>query len=182
MSTRSITVTVVAAAVLAVGGGTALAMGAGADRSSSTMTLASSRSQPTGSPTAPATPPAGTTIDRGTAERTAIQVAGGGVVTKSELDDRDDDGDPREWEVDVRNGSGLHEIEMNAVTGEVTEHDQDGLRDDDGRDDRDDDRGGDDRGDDKGGNRIGDDRGAQAQGDDDRFDDNGGDRDDRGDD
>lgn len=169
MSTRSITVTVVAAAVLAIGGGTALAMGAGADRPTGTMTLASSQQPPSGSPTAPADPPAGTTIDRGTAERTAVQVAGGGVVTKSELDDRNDDGDPREWEIDVRNGAVLHEVEIDAATGEVTERDQD--RDDDRRGGDDDDR--DDRDDD--------DRGALHQGDD-RSDDNGDDRDDRGDD
>src|SRR5262249_41012387 len=132
-----------------------------ADQPTGTMTLASGGQQPTasGSPTAPAAPPAGTTIDRGTAERTAVQVAGGGVVTKSELDDRDDDGDPREGEIDVRNGNVLHEIEMNAATGEVTEHDQG-------------------RGDDRGG----DDRGAHHQGGDDRFDDHGGDRDGRSDD
>lgn len=170
MSTRSITVTAVAAAALAIGGGTALAMGAGAERPTGAVTLASSQQQPTGSPTAPAGPASGPTIDRGTAEKTAIQVAGGGVVTKSELDDRDDDGDPREWEVDVRNGNALHEIEMDAVTGEVTEHDKDGVRDDDR-----DDRGGDDDADDR------DDRGGHHDdGNDDGDDDRGGDRDDDG--
>lgn len=181
VSTRSLTVTAVAAAVLAIGGGTALAMGAGADQPTGTMTLASGQQQPTASPSpaAPAAPPAGTTIDRGTAERTALQVAGGGVVTKSELDDRDDDGDPREWEIDVRNGATLHEIEMNAATGEVTSLDHE--RGDDRRGVRVDDR--DDRGgDDNGGTRVGDDRGVHHQGDDDRFDDHGGDRGHRGDD
>ncbi len=158
MSTRSITVTAVAAAVLAIGGGTALAMGAGAERPAAAVTPASSQQQLP--PPVPAAP--GPAVDRGTAEQTARQVAGGGVVTKTELDDRDDDGDPREWEVDVRNGNVLHEIEMNAVTGEVTEHDQHGLRDDDGRDDR--------------AHGRADDRGAHH--DDDRNDDHGGDRDD----
>lgn len=137
MRTRSITVTAVAAAVLAISGGTALAMGAAAERPAGAVSLASSPPSP---PYGQQPVPAGPVVDRAAAERTALQAAGGGVVTKSELDDSDDDSDAREWEIDVRNGDVEHEIDIDATTGQVTDQDTDDSRDDDRSDDRSDDR------------------------------------------
>ena len=88
-------------------------------------------------------------VDDGSADpaplRRAVERAGGGQVVKVEFDraddDRDDDrSDGRDhWEVEVVNGTTEHDLDIDATTGQVLDHDVD-------RDHRtDDDRTGDDR-------------------------------------
>ncbi|MER5671404.1 PepSY domain-containing protein [Pseudonocardia alni] len=85
--------------------------------------------------TAPA-PGAGAAVDRAAAERIAVERAGGGQVVKVEFDraddgrddDRDDDSrsDGRDhWEVEVRTTDAEHDIDVDAATGEVLDHDID---------------------------------------------------------
>ena len=92
--------------------------------------------------TAPA-PGAGAAVDRAAAERIAVERAGGGQVVTVEFDraddDRDDDSrsDGRDhWEVEVRTADAEHDVDVDAATGEVLDHDVD--RDDRTDDDRDD--------------------------------------------
>ncbi|MEU9818662.1 PepSY domain-containing protein [Pseudonocardia alni] len=96
--------------------------------------------------TAPA-PGAGAAVDRAAAERTAVERAGGGQVVEVEFDrsddgrndDRDDDSrsDGRDhWEVEVRTADAGHDVDVDAATGEVLDHDIDrNDRTDDDRDD-----------------------------------------------
>ncbi|MBN9796710.1 PepSY domain-containing protein [Pseudonocardia alni] len=92
--------------------------------------------------TAPA-PGAGAAVDRAAAERIAVERAGGGQVVTVEFDraddDRDDDSrsDGRDhWEVEVRTADAEHDVDVDAATGEVLDHDVDrNDRTDDDRDD-----------------------------------------------
>ncbi|WP_345653800.1 PepSY domain-containing protein, partial [Pseudonocardia tropica] len=91
-------------------------------------------------------------VDGAAAERAGLAAAGGGRVTASEFesddrDDRDDDGsdDRDHWEVEVRNGTTEHDIDIDAATGavldhDVDHHDRDRLDSDDHDDHHDDDR------------------------------------------
>lgn len=96
--------------------------------------------------TAPA-PGAGAAVDRAAAERVAVERAGGGQVVTVEFDraddDRDDDRDDDSrsdgrdhWEVEVRTADAEHDVDVDAATGEVLDHDVDrNDRTDDDRDD-----------------------------------------------
>lgn len=138
---------VAATGLLLVGGGTALALGADAGAAAPALaaTAAGAPDRP-GAPGAPA-------VDRATAELIALERAGGGQITKVEFDragdDRDDDRDDRDhWDVAIRTPGVEHDVDVDAVTGEVLDHDIDrDDRSDDDRDDRDDRR--DDDGDDR---------------------------------
>lgn len=154
---------VAATGLLLVGGGTALALGAGGAPDEFTVVptgaaiartadllppeLPRTAAPTAPAATAPATPtPAAPAVDRAAAERAALAAAGGGRVTKSEWesadrDDRDDDGsdDRDHWEVEVRNGTTEHDIDIDAATGRVLDHDVDHHDGDDRDDDRDDD-------------------------------------------
>ena len=75
--------------------------------------------------------------------RDAVERAGGGQVVTVEFDraddDRDDDSrsDGRDhWEVEVRTADAEHDVDVDAATGEVLDHDVDrNDRTDDDRDD-----------------------------------------------
>lgn len=134
---------VAATGLLLVGGGTALALGA--DAGAAAPALAATAAGAPDRPGAPGAP----TVDRATAELIALERAGGGQITKVEFDragdDRDDDRDDRDhWDVEIRTPGVEHDVDVDAATGEVLDHDID--RDDDRDDRRDDD--GDDRDDD----------------------------------
>ncbi|WP_224386977.1 PepSY domain-containing protein [Pseudonocardia sp. ICBG1293] len=159
---------VAATGLLLVGGGTALALGKGGapDEFAVVPTGAAiARTAdllppelPRTAATAPAAPapapaPAAPAVDRAAAERAALAAAGGGRVTEVEFDraDSDDDGhdDDRDddrshgrdhWEVEVVNGTTEHDLDIDAATGQVLDHDVDQHDgDDDDRHDRDDD-------------------------------------------
>lgn len=155
---------VAATGLLLVGGGTALALGAGGAPDELTVVptgaaiartadLLPPELPRTAAATAPADPaPApAPAVDRAAAERAALAAAGGGRVTEVEFDradsdddrhddDRDDDrSDGRDhWEVEVVNGTTEHDLDIDATTGQVLDHDVD-RHDDDDRHDRDDD-------------------------------------------
>ena len=157
MSARTLTVAAIATAgLIAIGGGTALAAGAGGSDQPITLTAAD-------------TAPPG--IDRAAAERIAIERVGGGRITdRTELDDDDR---RQVWEVEVTNGTIDHDLDVDAATGEIVEHDIDDLRNGDDADDRgrdDDLRDGDDDHDDQADDRD-DDRHDDDRGGDDRHDD-----------
>lgn len=157
---------VAATGLLLVGGGTVLALGAGGAPDEVTVVPTGAAIARTAdllppelpraaTPTAPAAvasaAPAAPAVDRAAAERAALAAAGGGRVTTSEWesadrddrdDDRDDDGrsdDRDHWEVEVRNGTTEHDIDIDAATGRVLDHDVDRQDGDDRHDDRDDD-------------------------------------------
>lgn len=139
MRTRT-TVAALAAGLFLVGGGTALALAPG-DAAIAPVALSSV----TGAPPAGAAAPA---VDRAAAERIALERAGGGQVTEVEFDradddrddadDRDDRDDRDHWEIEVSNGGTEHDIDVDAATGEILDHDVDGDDSTDDRDDRDD--------------------------------------------
>ena len=134
---------VAATGLLLVGGGAALALDSGTPEVGVAPASVSTDAQPA----APGAPqPA---VDRATAERIALERAGGGRVGEVEFDradddrddadDRDDRDDRDHWEVEVRNGAVEHDVDVDAATGEVLDHDIDrDDRDDDRSDDRDD--------------------------------------------
>jgi hypothetical protein len=152
---------VAATGLLLVGGGTALALGAGGASDELTVVptgaaiartadLLPPELPRTAAPAAPA--PAPPAVDRAAAERAALAAAGGGRVTEVEFDradsdddrhddDRDDDrSDGRDhWEVEVVNGTTEHDLDIDATTGQVLDHDVDRHDGDDDRHDRDDD-------------------------------------------
>ncbi|GAA1077994.1 PepSY domain-containing protein [Pseudonocardia alni] len=152
---------VAATGLLLVGGGTALALGAGGAPDELTVVptgaaiartadLLPPELPRTAGPAAPA--PAPPAVDRAAAERAALAAAGGGRVTEVEFDradsdddrhddDRDDDrSDDRDhWEVEVVNGTTEHDLDIDATTGQVLDHDVDRHDGDDDRHDRDDD-------------------------------------------
>ncbi|MGM0723090.1 MAG: PepSY domain-containing protein [Actinomycetota bacterium] len=151
---------VAATGLLLVGGGTALALGAGGAPDELTVVptgaaiartadLLPPELPRTAAATAPADPaPApAPAVDRAAAERAALAAAGGGRVTEVEFDradsddDRDDDrSDGRDhWEVEVVNGTTEHDLDIDATTGQVLDHDVDRHDGDDDRHDRDDD-------------------------------------------
>ncbi|MBO4236614.1 PepSY domain-containing protein [Pseudonocardia alni] len=79
---------------------------------------------------------AGAAVDRAAAERIAVERAGGGQVVEVEFDraddDRDDDRDDDSrsdgrdhWEVEVRTADAGHDVDVDAATGEVLDHDID---------------------------------------------------------
>ncbi|MEJ8280527.1 PepSY domain-containing protein [Pseudonocardia spirodelae] len=158
-----LTVTAVAATgLLLVGGGTALALGhGGAPAAPATVTAVPAAAvTPTGSvlpPELPRTaaavpaPPAAPAVDRAAAERIALDAVGGGRVTGAEFDrhddDRDDDrsddrSDDRDhWEIEIRDGAVEHDVDVDAATGQVLDHDTDTDTDDDRSGDDRDDRG-----------------------------------------
>ncbi|MEQ3550346.1 PepSY domain-containing protein [Pseudonocardia nematodicida] len=77
----------------------------------------------TGAAAAPApAAPAGPTVDRARAERIALDAAGGGRVTEIEFERADDD-DRDHWEIEVRNGPVEHDLEIDAATGAILDHD-----------------------------------------------------------
>ncbi|MGD9987357.1 PepSY domain-containing protein [Pseudonocardia sp.] len=127
--------------------GTALALGAAGDDSSTrTPTVPTTAMSSTGAPpTALLTDTAQAAVDRVAAEQAAVAHVGGGRVVEME---REFEHGREVWEVDVRTATGLRELHVDAVTGQVT---RDRLDDDDDRRDDDakhrvttaDDRGGD---------------------------------------
>ncbi|GAA1386654.1 hypothetical protein GCM10009613_20960 [Pseudonocardia kongjuensis] len=147
MRTRTTVAAVAATGLLLIGGGTALALGSGsgatqapvAPTAATAPELPASGSVPDPAPgAAPGAGPAPVApqpaVDRATAERIALELAGGGRVTEVEFDradrDDDDDRDDRDhWEIDIRDGAVEHEIDVDAATGEILDHDID--RDDD---------------------------------------------------
>lgn len=100
--------------------------------------------------TAPAAPtPAPPAVDRAAAERAALAAAGGGRVTEVEFDRADSDDDRHDddrdddrshgrdhWEVEVVNGTTEHDLDIDAATGQVLDHDVDRHDGDDRHDDR----------------------------------------------
>lgn len=160
---------VAATGLLLVGGGTALAFGAGGAPDELTVVPTGAaiartadllppelpRTDATAPTTAAPAPPA-PAVDRAAAERAALAAAGEGRVTKVEFesadrDGRDDDGDTGDddrdhWEVEILNGTIEHDIDIDAATGQVLDHDRDDHADD--RDDHRDDHRNDDRDDD----------------------------------
>ncbi|MEV1292376.1 PepSY domain-containing protein [Pseudonocardia sp. NPDC049635] len=146
MRTRTTVATIAATGLLLIGGGTALALGSGTDPDRTPVTPASvtapelpgagaaaaSASDAGAAPAAPgAAQPA---VDRATAERIALELVGAGRVTEVEFDredddDRDDRDDRDHWEIEIRDGHVEHEIDVDAATGEILDHDID--RDDD---------------------------------------------------
>lgn len=63
-------------------------------------------------------------VDRAAAERIALDRVGGGRVTdETELDD--DNNDRRIWEVEVTNGTGEHDLDIDAANGAVVDHGDD---------------------------------------------------------
>lgn len=115
-----------ATGLLLVGGGAACASPAGVAVTPAAQSTAD---------TAPA-PGAGAAVDRAAAERIAVERAGGGQVVKVEFDraddDRDDDRDDDSrsdgrdhWEVEVRTDDAGHDVDVDAATGEVLDHDID---------------------------------------------------------
>lgn len=164
---------VAATGLLLVGGGTALAFGAGGAPDELAVVPTSAAIARTADPLPPELPrtdasapttaapaPPAPAVDRAAAERAALAAAGGGRVTKVEFDsdDRDDHDDDRDagdddrdhWEVEVLNGTIEHDIDIDAATGQVLDHDRDDQADDhaDDRDDHRDDHRNDDRDDD----------------------------------
>lgn len=135
----SITVAALAATgLLLVGGGTALAAGNDEPTVAVAPTSASADAQPANAPQ-----PA---VDRAAAERIALERAGGGQVTEVEFDRHDDDRDDADerddrddrdhWEIEVRGGAADHDVDVDAATGEILDHEIDNDdRDDDGDDD-----------------------------------------------
>lgn len=143
-----ITVAALAATgLLLVGGGTALALGGDEPTVAVNPASVSAEAQPAAAPQQAGAPQP--IIDRATAERIALERAGGGQIVEVEFDradddrddadDRDDRDDRDHWEIEIRNGAAEHDVDVDAATGEVLDHDIDhDDRDDDDRDDRDD--------------------------------------------
>ncbi|MEQ3550350.1 PepSY domain-containing protein [Pseudonocardia nematodicida] len=117
---------VAATGLLLVGGGTAVALGAGEPETVSVVpTTAAADAQPVPEPPA---------VDRAGAERIALELVGAGRVTDAEFDeaDRDDDDDRYDrdhWEIEIHDGPVEHDVDVDAATGEILDHDID--RDDD---------------------------------------------------
>ena len=77
------------------------------------------------------------TISAERAGEIALAAVGGGTIGHVE---RDGDDDRREWEVEIHLDGFEHDLDVDAVTGEVRDHDVDDDDRDDDRDDNDDDR------------------------------------------
>ncbi|BBG02664.1 MULTISPECIES: PepSY domain-containing protein [Pseudonocardia] len=136
MLTRTTIAAIAATGLLLIGGGTALALGSGSGAAQVPVApaAASAPELPGAGPDPAAQGTPQPVVDRATAERIALDRAGAGRVTevefdRADLDDDDDRYDRDHWEIEIRDGAVEHEIDVDAVTGEILDHDID--RDDD---------------------------------------------------